>query len=311
MQHQGVEEEGSLEGCPSESAMAGRASVCEGCPGQALCQQQGAVDPDQESIDVRMGAIRHKLLVVSGKGGVGKSTVTATLAMALARQDKKVGVLDVDICGPSIPQLLAVQDGKVISTQWGWKPLQSSHRGIKVMSVASLLDQADSAVVWRGPRKTQLIKQFLKNTFWGKLDYLIIDTPPGTSDEHLTVLKVLKNAKPDGALIVTTPQQVAMDTIRKEVSFCRKMGLPILGLVENMSGFVCPCCQEVTDLFPREGAEKMAEDCSLQIVGKLPIDQALTLCCEEGEDIFACHPESKIVESFTNLALEILKLPRR
>ncbi|XP_054750360.1 cytosolic Fe-S cluster assembly factor nubp1-A-like [Lytechinus pictus] len=233
----------ALSGCPAETELAGRSSMCEGCPGQALCQQQSGVDPDQEFIDIRMNAILHKIIVVSGKGGVGKSTLAASLALALAQQKKRVGILDVDICGPSISQLMSVQGQKVINTQWGWKPLQSKHGKIKVMSVASLLDQAESAVVWRGPRKTQLIKQFLKNTFWGKLDYLIIDTPPGTSDEHLTVLKVLKNTRPDGAVIVTTPQTVAMDTIRKEIDFCNKMKLPILGLVENMSGFVCPCCQ--------------------------------------------------------------------
>eukprot|EP00057_Strongylocentrotus_purpuratus_P008352 XP_011662826.1 PREDICTED: cytosolic Fe-S cluster assembly factor NUBP2 homolog [Strongylocentrotus purpuratus] len=271
----------------------------------------GGVDPDQEFINVRMNAIQHKILIVSGKGGVGKSTVAASLALALAQQNKKVGILDVDICGPSISQLMSVQGQKVINTQWGWKPLQSKHGGIKVMSVASLLDQADSAVVWRGPRKTHMIKQFLKNTFWGKLDYLIIDTPPGTSDEHLTILKVLRNTRPDGAVIVTTPQTVAMDTIYKEIDFCKKMKLPILGLVENMSGFVCPCCQEVTRVFSGDGVETLAKESNLKILERLPLDQALVRCCENGESIFECHPDSSIVKSLESLAQRFLELPNR
>lgn len=305
------QQEAEVVGCPSETDLAGRASVCEGCPGQALCKQQGGVDPDQEFIDVRMNAIKHKILVVSGKGGVGKSTMAASLALALAREGKKVGVLDVDICGPSIPQLLSVQGQKVINTQWGWKPLQSRHEGIKVMSVASLLDQAGTAVVWRGPRKTQLIKQFLKNTFWGKLDYLIIDTPPGTSDEHLTVLKVLRNTKPDGAVIVTTPQEVAMDTIRKEINFCGKMGLPILGVVENLSGFVCPCCQEIAHIFSTDGARNLASEWNITLLESIPIDQALVLCCEQGENIFDRHPESRAAQTLRRLGTKVMELPNR
>ncbi|XP_068757620.1 cytosolic Fe-S cluster assembly factor NUBP2-like [Montipora capricornis] len=144
---------------------------------------------------------------------------------------------------------------------------RSPHFDVKVMSVGSLLEKADSAIIWRGPRKTGLIKQFLKDTFWGRLDFLIFDTPPGTSDEHLTVVKALKDVKPDGAVVVSTPQDLALATIRKELNFCRKMGLKVLGIVENMSGFVCPHCQECSDLFSAGGARRLADEYGFLFLG--------------------------------------------
>ncbi|XP_038047736.1 cytosolic Fe-S cluster assembly factor NUBP2 homolog [Patiria miniata] len=290
-------------GCPSETSLAGRADVCKGCPGQSLCQQQGGSDPDQEMIDLRMNAIKHKILVLSGKGGVGKSSLACTLSMALAKlHPNRVGLVDVDICGPSCPQLMAVKAQTVVNTQWGWTPLKSPLGNVKVMSIGSLLQQTDSAVVWRGPRKTQLIKRFLKDTFWGRLDYLVFDTPPGTSDEHLTVVKALKNVNPEGAVIVTTSQLVAMATVRKEISFCRKMGLTILGVVENMSGFVCPCCQEETNLFPTGGVEALAEEFNLRYLGKIPLDPSLTSCCEAGQSILEEYPDSSATKALMGLA---------
>ncbi|XP_022099341.1 cytosolic Fe-S cluster assembly factor NBP35-like isoform X2 [Acanthaster planci] len=250
-----------------------------------------------------MNAIKHKILIISGKGGVGKSSLAATLSMALAKlHPNKVGLVDVDVCGPSCPQLMAVENQTVVNTQWGWTPLKSPLGHIKVMSVGSLLQQTDSAVVWRGPRKTQLIKRFLKDTFWGRLDCLVFDTPPGTSDEHLTVVKVLKNVNPDGALIVTTSQLVAIATVRKEITFCRKMGLKILGVVENMSGFVCPCCQEETNLFPVGGVEELAQEFNLKYLGKIPLDPRLTSCCEAGQSIFEEYPDSPATKALIKLA---------
>ncbi|KAL6073905.1 Cytosolic Fe-S cluster assembly factor NUBP1, variant 2 [Balamuthia mandrillaris] len=238
-----TERDEELEGCPSDTGEIGRASVCEGCPGRALCLSQGQADPEQEKLDLRMKAIAHKILVLSGKGGVGKSSVAANLAVALSRKGKKVALLDVDICGPSIPKLMNVEGAQVIASDYGWIPPKDPVHNIPVMSVQFLLGHPDAPVVWRGPRKTSMIKRFLKDTFWGRLDYLIVDTPPGTSDEHLSTITALKNAKPDGAVIVTTPQKVSLVTINKELSFCKKLKLPVLGLIENMSGFVCPCCE--------------------------------------------------------------------
>lgn len=201
------------------------------------------IDPDIEDIRVRMNVIKHKLLVLSGKGGVGKSTFSASLAIALAKKSYKVGILDIDICGPSIANMLGVTNQSIVNTSWGWKPCESPHFKVKVMSVASLIDTKESAIIYKGPRKTNLIKRMLKETFWGKLDYLIIDTPPGTSDEHLTILRLLKNMNPDGALLISTPQKFSLNTIRKEITFCNKMKLRVIGLIENMSYFKCPCCE--------------------------------------------------------------------
>ncbi|XP_064400343.1 cytosolic Fe-S cluster assembly factor Nubp2 homolog 2-like isoform X2 [Halichondria panicea] len=266
-------------GCPAESCEAGKAGVCQGCPGRELClQQQGGVDEDQKYINVRMKAIKKKILVLSGKGGVGKSTVAACLGMALAKLNTKVGILDLDICGPSIPKLLAVEGQAVVNSQYGWTPLRSPHSEVKVMSVGCLLGESDSPVVWRGPRKSSLIKQFLKDTFWGRLDYLIFDTPPGTSDEHLTVVKMLLNVKPEGAILVTTPQDVALATIRKEISFCRKMSLNIIGIVGNMASYVCPCCKEESPIFTDDGGvQSLCNEYSIPFLGTVPLDPVTSI----------------------------------
>ncbi|XP_068760206.1 cytosolic Fe-S cluster assembly factor NUBP2-like [Montipora capricornis] len=289
----------SAVGCPSETSLAGKASICEGCPGQYLCSQQGGVDPDQEMIDLRMNAIQHKILILSGKGGVGKSSVAATLSVALSNMGKKVGLVDLDICGPSIPKLMAIEGQQVVNSPYGWMPLRSPHFDVKVMSVGSLLEKGDSAIIWRGPRKTGLIKQFLKDTFWGRLDFLIFDTP---SDEHLTVVKALKDVKPDGAVVVSTPQDLALATIRKELNFCRTMGLKVLGIVENMSGFVCPHCQECSDLFSAGGARRLADEYGFLFLGSIPLDQNLCLCCEEGSNVFETFPESPAGRSLYSIA---------
>ncbi|XP_068691077.1 cytosolic Fe-S cluster assembly factor NUBP2-like [Montipora foliosa] len=292
----------SAVGCPSETSLAGKASICQGCPGQYLCSQQGGVDPDQEMIDLRMNAIQHKILILSGKGGVGKSSVATTLSMAFSNMGKKVGLVDLDICGPSIPKLMAIEGQQVVNSPYGWMPLRSPHFDVKVMSVGSLLEKGDSAIIWRGPRKTGLIKQFLKDTFWGRLDFLIFDTPPGTSDEHLTVVKALKDVKPDGAVVVSTPQDLALATIRKELNFCRTMGLKVLGIVENMSGFVCPHCQECSDLFSAGGARRLADEYGFLFLGSIPLDQNLCLCCEEGSNVFETFPESPAGRSLYSIA---------
>lgn len=292
----------SAVGCPSETSLAGKASICQGCPGQYLCSQQGGVDPDQEMIDLRMNAIQHKILILSGKGGVGKSSVATTLSMAFSNMGKKVGLVDLDICGPSIPKLMAIDGQQVVNSPYGWMPLRSPHFDVKVMSVGSLLEKGDSAIIWRGPRKTGLIKQFLKDTFWGRLDFLIFDTPPGTSDEHLTVVKALKDVKPDGAVVVSTPQDLALATIRKELNFCRTMGLKVLGIVENMSGFVCPHCQECSDLFSAGGARRLADEYGFLFLGSIPLDQNLCLCCEEGSNVFETFPESPAGRALYSIA---------
>jgi len=264
----------------------------------------GGIDPDQKVIDLRMKAVKHKILVLSGKGGVGKSSISALLSICLANRNFSVGICDLDICGPSIPHLLAVEGQQIIQTPYGWQPLKSMLSNIKVMSVGSLLQDSDSAVVWRGPRKTGIIKRFLKDTFWGKLDFLIFDTPPGTSDEHLSVVKALKNVSPDGAIIVTTPQDLALNTIKKEIKFCRKVNLKIIGIISNMSGYKCPCCKEKYDLFVNKGTEKLCAEYGIPFLGQLPLDRDFVSCCESGSSIFGLE-SSSFAQEFTKIVDEL------
>ncbi|KAJ7305784.1 hypothetical protein JRQ81_010150 [Phrynocephalus forsythii] len=191
-----------------------------------------------------LAGVQHILLVLSGKGGVGKSTLSTELALALSHAGKKVGILDVDLCGPSIPRMLHVQDCDVHQCDSGWVPVYvDQDKSIALMSIGFLLEKPDDAVVWRGPKKNALIKQFVTDVTWGELDFLIVDTPPGTSDEHISVVEALRPYKPLGAILVTTPQAVSVGDVRRELTFCKKTGLRVLGIVENMSGFVCPHCR--------------------------------------------------------------------
>ena len=219
------------------------------------------VDNSKPDILKKLSSIRHKVLVLSGKGGVGKSTVATQLAITLASQGHEVGLLDVDICGPSVPTMLGLVGSEVHQSAEGWSPVYLEDN-LAVMSIGFLLGNQNDAVIWRGPRKNGLIKQFLTEVNWGDLDYLVIDTPPGTSDEHLSLIQYLTFSEDDGAIIVTTPQEVALSDVRKEISFCLKTKLRILGVVENMSGFVCPHCKCQSQIFAPSsgGASKMCED---------------------------------------------------
>ncbi|XP_053681149.1 cytosolic Fe-S cluster assembly factor NUBP2 homolog [Anopheles nili] len=217
--------------------------------------------------------VKHIILVLSGKGGVGKSTVSTQLALALTEANHKVGLLDIDLCGPSVPYLLGLEEHDVHQCDEGWVPVYTNaEKQLAVMSIGFLLKNRTDAVIWRGPKKTAMIKQFLEDVNWDELDYLIIDTPPGTSDEHITVMECLKTVNTDGAIIVTTPQEMALEDVRKEVTFCKKTGIPILGIVENMSGFVCPNCSECTNIFSSGGGQSLAELAQVPHLGTLPID---------------------------------------
>lgn len=209
-----------------QSEFAGRVEACAGCPNQAACASGEAKgDNSAQFVRDRMESVKHKILVLSGKGGVGKSTFSAQLAFALAQQGKQVGLLDVDICGPSIPRMLGLVGQEVHQSASGWSPVYLEEN-LGVMSIGFMLPSKDDAIIWRGPRKNGLIKQFLTDVVWNELDYLIIDTPPGTSDEHISVVQYLKSTKIDGAVVITTPQEVSMDDVRKELNFCKKTGMP-------------------------------------------------------------------------------------
>ncbi|KAJ8682422.1 hypothetical protein QAD02_018214 [Eretmocerus hayati] len=255
-----------------------------------------------------LDGVKHIFLVLSGKGGVGKSTVSSQLALALKESGFKVGILDVDLCGPSIPYLLNLEDRDVHQSSEGWVPVfTDGEKNLAVMSIGFLLKNRDDSVVWRGPKKTSMIKQFLNDVTWEDIDYLIIDTPPGTSDEHITVMESLRNAKCDGAIIVTTPQAVAIDDVIREITFCRKTGIPIVGIIENMSGFVCPTCSECTNIFSSNGGLSLSELTKVPFLTKIPIDPTIGKLADKGESVLKTFPDSQVAQSFRKLVVEITK----
>ncbi|XP_062444300.1 cytosolic Fe-S cluster assembly factor NUBP1 isoform X2 [Rhea pennata] len=299
------------EDCPgTSSAQAGRAAACHGCPNQRLCAAGAAAAPDPaEAAELRerLRAVKHTILVLSGKGGVGKSTFSALLAHGLAADEaKQVALLDIDICGPSIPKMMGLEGEQVHQSGSGWSPVYVEEN-LGVMSVGFLLSSPDDAVIWRGPKKNGLIKQFLRDVDWGEIDYLIIDTPPGTSDEHLSIVQYLSAAHIDGAVIITTPQEVSLQDVRKEINFCHKVKLPIIGVVENMSGFICPKCKNESQIFPPTtgGAEKMCQNLSISLLGKVPLDPQIGKSCDKGQSFLSEVPESPATSSYKSIIQRI------
>ncbi|XP_017664260.1 cytosolic Fe-S cluster assembly factor NUBP2 isoform X1 [Pipra filicauda] len=265
--------------------------------------------------------VRHILLVLSGKGGVGKSTLSTELALALRHRGHRVGILDVDLCGPSIPRMLRVQDRAVHQCDSGWVPVfVGQDRAVALMSIGFLLERPDDAVVWRGPKKNALIKQFVTDVAWGDLDFLIVDTPPGTSDEHISTVEALRPHRLLGAILVTTPQAVSVGDVRRELTFCKKTGLRVLGVVENMSGFVCPHCsgsgihdsllffllQECTNIFSKGGGEELAKHAGVPFLGCVPLDPQLSQSLEEGRDFIQEFPKSSAFPALAHIAQQIL-----
>ncbi|CAN1333165.1 Cytosolic Fe-S cluster assembly factor NBP35, partial [Linum perenne] len=309
--------------CPGpQSDSAGKAADCQGCPNQEACATAPkGPDPDLVAIAERMATVKHKILVLSGKGGVGKSTFSAQLSFALAAMDFQVGLLDVDICGPSIPKMLGLEGQSIHQSNLGWSPVYVESN-LGVMSIGFMLPNPDEAVIWRGPRKNGLIKQFVKDVYWGEIDFLVVDAPPGTSDEHISIVQFLQATGIDGAIIVTTPQQVSLIDVRKEVSFCKKVGVEVLGVVENMSGLCQPLTdlkfmkvgdggdrtdvtQRVLELIKEKapemlelvaysevfdssagGAAAMCREMGVPFLGKVPLDPQLCKAAEEGRSCF-------------------------
>jgi Mrp family chromosome partitioning ATPase/predicted Fe-Mo cluster-binding NifX family protein len=227
----------------------------------------------------RMAQIKHKLIVLSGKGGVGKSTVAAFVASALASRGNKVGLLDTDIHGPSVPKILGIEDKRISVVGDSVMPVNVSDN-LRVMSIAFLLKAKSDAVIWRGPLKMGMIEEFLANVEWGQLDYLIIDSPPGTGDEPLSVCQLVPGL--DGAIVVATPQDVALADVEKSIVFCGQVRTRVVGVVENMSGFVCPHCGEAVDIFKSGGAEKLARDMGVPFLGRIPMVPEVVRACDEG-----------------------------
>lgn len=330
--------ENANEGCVGPASdTAGKAGACAGCPNQAACASGAgkAVDPTVAQVASCLADVKHTVLVLSGKGGVGKSTVACQLAFSLAARGKQVGLLDVDICGPSVPRMLGLAGQEVHRSSAGWSPVYVNEN-LGVMSIGFMLPGQDDAVIWRGPRKNGLIKQFLTDVDWGALDYLIVDTPPGTSDEHLSVVKYLGDCRVDGAVVVTTPQEVSLADVRKELNFCRKTSLRVLGVVGNMGPLQIPlsglhftdatgadCTQQAlamiserapelltltasADVFSSSaggggGVQAMAAKFGVPFIGGLPLDPNLLRACEEGVGFTETYPNSAAARPFSGV----------
>lgn len=249
-------------------------SSCNSCSSEGSCSPDEKKLHTQAMLAARLSKIKYKIMVMSGKGGVGKSTVSVSLAATLNALGFSVGILDADVHGPNIPKMFGLTQKKgVLSDENGLLPFESEE-GLKIMSVGFLVRDDDDAVIWRAPVKHGMIEQFMSEVEWGDLDFLIIDLPPGTGDEPLSVAHIIGKGQVDGSVIVTTPQEVALLDSRKSVTFARKLGIPIYGIVENMSGLVCPHCSETVDLFKSGGGEKKAagEMGGVTFLGRVPID---------------------------------------
>lgn len=271
--------------------------------------------------------VRNIVLVLSGKGGVGKSSITTQLALTLSLQGHSVGVLDIDLTGPSVPRFFGIEEKKVRQAPGGWIPVDvheaqtlppksdptngngdAATQGQKIgalscMSLGFILANRSDAVIWRGPKKTAMVRQFLTDVLWPELDFLLVDTPPGTSDEHISLLETLlkqvalPTAPPNqlaGAVVVTTPQAISISDVKKELNFCKKTGIRVLGVVENMAGFVCPNCSECTNVFSKGGGEIMARDFQVPFLGSVPIDPAFVMLVEEGAR--PVYPNGTVIE---------------
>lgn len=245
--------------------------------------------------------VKHTIMVMSGKGGVGKSTVAVNMAVTLAKQGFKVGLLDADINGPDDPKMLGVEKEKVYATEDGRiLPLETKY-GVKVISMAFLLPSEETAVIWRGALRHKAVQQFLEDVIWEDMDYVILDMPPGTGDEALTVSQLVPDA--DGIVVVVTPQDVALLDAKKAINFASQLKLPVLGIVENMSGFVCPHCGETVDIFKKGGGEKAAREHKIPFFGRIPLVSEVVSKSDEG--IPAVEINETIEGTFKDITLAL------
>ncbi len=265
-------------------------------------EQRIQMQAEQEQIRQNIRHIKHQILVLSGKGGVGKSSIAVNLAVWLSMQGKEVGLLDIDIHGPSVPKLLNLEGSKFQGGKEKIKPILYSDT-LKVMNIGFLIQNENAALIWRGPMKHNVIKQFVSEVSWGDLDYLIVDCPPGTGDEPLSIVQLL--GKADGAVVVTTPQQLAVTDVKKCITFCQQLNLPILGIIENMDGFVCPHCNKRTDIFGGDGGRQMAKDFDVPFLGSIPIDSNMVDAADLGKPFIYFNNQSQTAQAL-NSAFEPL-----
>ena len=259
---------------------------------------------EETKIQDTLSQIKHIIIVMSGKGGVGKSTVSSNLAATLSMQGYQTGIMDVDITGPNIPKMFGVEDEKLHVIEEKLIPV-TVPPSMKLMSMAFLLPDKDSPVMWRGPVKMGAIKQFIEDVNWGYLDYLVVDMPPGTGDEALSIVQLMPKA--DGMIIVTTPQDVALLDSRKSLRFGAETRIPIIGIIENMSGFVCPHCGEVTNIFKSGGGEAAAKELNVQFLGKVPIEPGVVDAGDSGMPVVLKYPESASAKAFGAIVDKVVK----
>ena len=272
---------------------------------EEIDERKKQIQEEEQKLRARMSKIKHKIAVISGKGGVGKSTVTVNLAMAFAMHGyaNSVGILDADIHGPCVPKMLDLKEQRLMGGPAGMLFPVTGPLGIKVVSMGFLLPSDEAPVIWRGPLKMRVIQQFLSDITWGELDYLLIDLPPGTGDEPLSVMQLIPDM--DGVIVVTIPSEVSQVVVKKAITFARQIGIPIIGIIENMSGFICPNCGVKVDIFRSGGGKKIAEELEVPFLGSIPIDQKICEDADKGMPFIVEHAESPATKAFMEIVSKI------
>lgn len=297
--------------CPgTNNPNSGKEDACKGCPNKKICSSKKEEDPEKDQIKTllnqKLSKIKHKILVLSGKGGVGKSTLSSQLAFSLSKRGYEVGLLDLDLCGPSIPRTMGLEGQEVHKSSNGWSPVYVEDN-LGVMSIGFMLPEKDAPVIWRGPKKNGLIQQFVLDVDWDELDFLIVDTPPGTSDEHISIVQYLQmDSVRDGAVLVSTGQKLSVNDVRKEVNFCLKTDVNILGVVENMKNLICRECGTDNVLFgggKTDYVGEMIKDFGIGKCGDLSFSKELLMCTENGKSLY--DEELKDIKGLEKIRKEI------
>ena len=268
---------------------------------EAAKKQNTAQEKQDIAVTQSLKKIKNKIIIMSGKGGVGKTSASVNLSIALANKGFKVGIMDVDLHGPDVPRMLGLKGMLDINKNNKLNPMQYSPN-LSVVSIESLTASKDDAIIWRGPLKYSAIRQFIGEVDWGNLDYLIIDSPPGTGDEPLTVAQTIKDAK---AIIITTPQEVSLADVRKSINFCKTVKMDIVGLIENMSGFTCPHCNKTVELFGDGGGERTAKTAQIPFLGRIPFDHNVVVCGDNGVSYQEKYVDSQVTRAFIEIAEKI------
>ena len=270
-----------------------------------MAHQQGINYPGQDKIRTNLKDVKHTVMVISGKGGVGKSTIATNLAFSLSIRGKRVGLMDIDIHGPNIAKMAGADNVEAQVLPEGTIEPVFVPPGVGIISIASFLKDKDAPVIWRGPLKMKLISQFLGDVHWNALDFLIVDSPPGTGDEPLSVAQLVP--KLAGVIIVTTPQEVALLDARKAINFAHSLHIPILGIIENMSGFVCPHCGQTTDIFKTGNAESAARALSVPFAGRVPLDPGIVTSGDSGLPFVLSKDQVRAKDNFDSILENIME----